>query len=49
VLLFAGSKTPCAVEQLRTLGDKFAKQGGQTLTPTLFVRRDGRFVRWEQE
>ena len=49
VLLFAGSNTPGAVEQLRTMGDKFAKQGGHTLTPTLFVRQDGRFVPWKKE
>lgn len=47
VLLFAGSKTPGAVERLSSMSEELSREGGHTLTPTLFVRQDGRFVRWK--
>jgi uncharacterized protein YtpQ (UPF0354 family) len=49
VLLVAGSKVAGAPEKLRAMAEKIVGEGGHSLTSEVFVRRDGRFVRWKPE
>jgi len=47
LLFFTGSRSPAGIARLREIATKSLKQASYTLTDTLFVRRNGKFSRFD--